>query len=194
MPRRSDNRDRILDTAYQLFYERGFSRISMDAVAARAGITKRTLYNHFDSKDTLFGEMLKRQSSLAVERIRGWATQEDGSAEDFVAGIFDRLARWSSKKRWEGSGFTRLALELADLPGHPGRSAAKRHKALIEQVLTEELRRRGLKRAEAAARALMLLTEGATILTLIHGDRAYVGAAAEAARSILASPKRHGRA
>jgi AcrR family transcriptional regulator len=185
MARRADNRERILDTAYQLFYERGFTRISMDAVAARAGITKRTLYNHFDSKDALFGEMLKRQSSLAVERIRGWATQQDGSAENLVAGIFERLARWSAKKRWEGSGFTRLALELADLPGHPGRTAARRHKALIEQVLTEELRRRGLKRAEATARALMLLTEGATILTLIHGDRAYVGAAAEAAQSLI---------
>jgi AcrR family transcriptional regulator len=185
MPRRADNRERILDTAYQLFYERGFTRISMDAVAARAGITKRTLYNHFASKDALFGEMLKRQSSLAVERIRAWATQQDGSAEDFVATIFERLATWSAKKRWEGSGFTRLALELADLPGHPGRTAARRHKALIEQNLAEELRRRGTTRPEAAARALQIITEGATILTLIHGDRAYVGAAAEAALAVL---------
>jgi AcrR family transcriptional regulator len=190
MARRSDNRERILDTAYQLFYERGFSRISMDAVAARAGVTKRTLYNHFDSKDTLFGEMLKRQSSLAVERIRSWATRQDGSAEDFVATIFERLAAWSSKKRWEGSGFTRLALELADLPGHPGRMAARRHKAVIEQVFAEELRRRGMKRPEAAARALQIITEGATILTLIHGDRAYIGAAAEAAQTLM---KRHAR-
>lgn len=191
MPRRSDNRDRILDTAYQLFYERGFSRISMDAVAARAGITKRTLYNHFDSKDALFGEMLERQSGLAVERIKTWATQQDGSAEDFIATLFERLAAWSAKKRWEGSGFTRLALELADLPGHPGRTAARRHKAMIERVLAEELRRRGLKRPAEAARALQIVTEGATILTLIHGDRAYVGAAAEAAQTLI---KRHGRA
>ncbi|WP_395015913.1 TetR/AcrR family transcriptional regulator [Dongia sp.] len=185
MPRQSDNRDRILGTAYQLFYERGFSRISMDAVAARAGITKRTLYNHFDSKDRLFGEMLKRQSTLAVARIKTWATQQGGSAEDFVATIFERLAAWSAKKRWEGSGFTRLALELADLPGHPGRTAARRHKAMIERVFADELRRRGLKRPEEAARALQILTEGATILTLIHGDSAYVGTAAEAARAVL---------
>ena len=191
MARRSDNRDRILDTAYQLFYERGFTRISMDAVAERAGITKRTLYNHFDSKDVLFGEMMKRQSTLAVERIRSWATRQDGSAEEFVASIFDRLAAWSAKKRWEGSGFTRLALELADLPGHPGRTAARRHKAAIEQMLTEELRRRKIKRPEAAARTITLLTEGASILTLIHADRAYIGAAAEAAQLLT---KRHGRA
>jgi AcrR family transcriptional regulator len=185
LARRSDNRERILETAYQLFYERGFTRISMDEIAARAGITKRTLYNHFDSKDTLFGEMLKRQSALAVERIRTWATRQDGSAAELAAAIFAGLAAWSSKKRWEGSGFTRLALELADLPGHPARAAARRHKALIEQVLTEELRRRGLKRPAEAARAVVLLTEGATVLTLIHGDRAYIDAAAEAARAAL---------
>ena len=186
MARRSAlTRNRILETAYRLFYERGFTRISMDAVAARAGITKRTLYNHFESKDALLGEILKHQSTLAVERIRSWATRQDGSAADLIDGIFSGLAAWSAKRRWEGSGFTRLALELADLPGHPARAAARRHKALIEQVLTEELQRRGLKRAEAAARTVTLLTEGASILTLIHGDRSYIGAAAEAARAAL---------
>jgi AcrR family transcriptional regulator len=185
MARRSEpTRARILEAAYRLFYARGFSRISMDAVAAHAGITKRTLYNHFGSKDALFGEMLKQQSSLAAERIRSWAVR-DGSAAELVESIFDGLNAWSSKKRWEGSGFTRLALELADLPGHPARTAARRHKAAIEQVLAAELRRRGSKRAEQAARTLVLLTEGATILTLIHGDRAYIGAAAEAARAAL---------
>ena len=186
MARRSDEtRDRILDTAYQLFYERGFTRISMDGVAARAALTKRTLYNHFASKDALLGEMLKRQSTLAVARIAGWANQQDGSAAELVDGIFAGLGAWSAKKRWEGSGFTRLALELADLPGHPARTAARRHKAMIEQVLADTLRRRGLKRAEAAARTIVLLTEGATILTLIHCDRTYIGAAAAAARALL---------
>ncbi len=185
MPRGAATRERILETAYQLFYERGFARISMDAVAARAGVTKRTLYNHFTSKDELLGEILKRQSALAVARIRAWAVTQDGTVDDLVDGIFAGLNAWAGKKRWEGPGFTRLALELADLPGHPARTAARRHKATIERVLTGELRRMGQSRAEAAARTVVLLTEGATILTLIHGDRAYIGAAAEAARVAL---------
>src|SRR5882724_9580255 len=156
MGRAEATRARILDTAYQLFYERGFGRISMDAVAARAGVTKRTLYNHFTSKDALLGEILKRQSALSVERIRSWATQQSGTATDLVASIFAGLSAWSAKKRWEGSGFTRLALELADLPGHPARTAARRHKATIERVLADELRRRGIKRAAAVARTIVL--------------------------------------
>jgi len=185
MGRAEATRARILDTAYQLFYERGFGRISMDAVAARAGVTKRTLYNRFTSKDALLGEILKRQSALSVERIRSWAVRQDGTAAELIDGIFAGLSAWSAKKRWEGSGFTRLALELADLPGHPARTAARRHKATIERVLAGEFRRLRLPRADAAARTVVLLTEGATILTLIHGDRAYIDAAAEAARAAL---------
>jgi AcrR family transcriptional regulator len=193
MRRAEATRAKILETAYQLFYERGFARISMDAVAARAGVTKRTLYNHFISKDALLGEILKRQSALAVERIRSWAVRQDGTAAELVEGIFAGLNAWAGKKRWEGPGFTRLALELADLPGHPARVAARRHKATVERVLGGEFRRLGVSRPEAAARTVVLLTEGATILTLIHGDRAYIGAAAEAAREAL-DLKRHARA
>jgi AcrR family transcriptional regulator len=185
MARGAATREHILETAYQLFYERGFGRISMDAVAERAGVTKRTIYNHFVSKDALLGEILKRQSALAVERIRSWATQQEGTAADLVDRIFDGLSRWSSKKRWEGSGFTRLALELADLPGHPARTAARRHKATIERVLAGEFRRLGQPRPEVAARTVVLLTEGATILTLIHGDAAYIATAAQTARAAL---------
>jgi AcrR family transcriptional regulator len=185
MARGAATRERILETAYQLFYERGFARISMDAVAARAGVTKRTLYNHFTSKDALLGEILKRQSALAVARIRTWATQQEGTAADLVESIFAGLEKWSARKRWEGSGFTRLALELADLPGHPARTAARRHKATIERVLAGEFRRLGQPRPDAAARTVVLLTEGATVLTLIHGDAAYIAAAGQAARVVL---------
>jgi AcrR family transcriptional regulator len=185
MARGAATRERILETAYQLFYERGFARISMDAVAARAGVTKRTLYNHFTSKDALLGGILKRQSALAVARVRAWATQQSGTAADLVETIFAGLSAWAGKKRWEGPGFTRLALELADLPGHPARTAARRHKATIERILAGEFRRLGQPRPDAAARTVVLLTEGATILTLIHGDAAYIAAAAETARAAL---------
>jgi AcrR family transcriptional regulator len=64
-PRRGDAlREHILWSAQEVFLEAGFERASMDAVAARAGTTKRTLYAHFKNKQALF---------LAVfELIRGY--------------------------------------------------------------------------------------------------------------------------
>ena len=52
MPRsRAATRLKIVGGAYELFYKHGFARVSMDAIAASAGVTKRTLYAHYDSKD-----------------------------------------------------------------------------------------------------------------------------------------------
>ena len=54
MSRSSDaTRRRILDAAYELFYRKGFSRVGVDEIAELAGITKRSLYYHFESKDEL---------------------------------------------------------------------------------------------------------------------------------------------
>ena len=60
MPRSSAaTRQRILDAAYAQFRRKGFTRVSMDDIAAAAALTKRTLYYHFRSKDTLLAEVLQ---------------------------------------------------------------------------------------------------------------------------------------
>ena len=176
---------RILDAAYRLIYARGFARVGVDDIAASAGVTKKTLYYHFESKDALLASLLERQSVLALDRIRVAAMSRQGSARSFVADLFQELGAWSQKKRWTGPGFTRLALELADLPGHPARTAARRHKEAVERLLAEELAKRGLDASRAAARRIQILLEGAMVLTLIHSDRAYITAAAETALATL---------
>ena len=71
MPRPADRtRRRILDAAYDLFYRKGFGRVGVDEIAAVAGVTKRTLYYHFESKDELLASVLALHSELALARIR----------------------------------------------------------------------------------------------------------------------------
>jgi hypothetical protein len=76
-------------------------------------------------------------------------------------------------------------IELADLPGHPARAIARRHKALLESHLGDLLKRAGVKEAYRRAREIWLLSEGAISLMLVHGDRTYAAAAAEAAKRLL---------
>jgi hypothetical protein len=76
-------------------------------------------------------------------------------------------------------------IELADLPGHPARAIARRHKALLEAHLGELFKRAGVKEAHRRAREIWLLSEGAISLMLVHGDRSYATAAAEAAKRLL---------
>jgi AcrR family transcriptional regulator len=188
MPRPSEpTRKRILDSAYGLFYRKGFGRVSVDDICDAAGITKKTFYYHFPSKDALLGAVLADQGELAIARIRKHESRYSGSADEMIGVLFSELARWSSTPGWTGAGFTRLAMELADLPGHPARRAASRHKAEIETWWVELLGGAGITRPEERAKEIALLMEGATALILIHGDKSYADAAARAARALLSA-------
>jgi AcrR family transcriptional regulator len=179
-------RRRIIEAAYELFYRKGFARVGVDAVAAQAGVTKRTLYAHFDSKDRLLAAMLEAHHGLALERIRRWSGRLAGEADAMVKALFAELAIWASKPRWSSAGFTRLVVELADLPGHPARAIARRHKAAVEARLAEELARRRVVDAALRARQIALLLEGCQVLMLIHCDKRYAEAAAQAAARLVA--------
>ncbi|HYF08808.1 MAG TPA: helix-turn-helix domain-containing protein [Acetobacteraceae bacterium] len=187
MPRsRAATRSRILDGAYRLFRRRGFLRCGMDEIARAAGVTKRTLYAHFESKDTLMAAMLEAQHALALAAFQSFGARLGGSPEAILAGMFRDLAAWADRPRFAGSGFTRVVVELADLPGHPARTIARRHKARLERSLAELLAQSGLPRADELARAALILSEGAIALMLVHRDRAYAAAAGEAALHLLA--------
>jgi AcrR family transcriptional regulator len=188
VPRSSEvTRSRVLNAAYVLFRRKGFSRVGMDEIAAAAKVTKRTLYYHYDSKDALLSAVLNAQHVLALKAFETVKRHLSGGPDQMVGALFSDLAAWSSRPRWAGSGFTRLAVELADLPGHPARVAARRHKAIIESELAKLLGGVGVADPAQRAREVMLLSEGAISLILIHGDQSYAPAAAEAAKLLLAA-------
>jgi AcrR family transcriptional regulator len=192
VPRSGEHtRQRILNAAYRLFRQKGFSRVSMDEIAAATRVTKRTIYYHFVSKDALLAAVLEAQHHLAVAAFKTFGDRLDGSPEAIIDAMFNDLAVWSDRPRWAGSGFTRLVVELADLPGHPARSIARKHKAVLEEQLAAVFARAGLASPRDRAREIWLLCEGAISLILVHGDRRYaIAAAAAAKRLISASPGR----
>ena len=174
----------ILDAAYGLFWRQGFLRASMDEIAAHAGITKRALYQHFRSKDALIAATLAYSSELALKRLsrfNGSAT----SGDELIEAYFAQLREWAKRPKYSGAGFTRAVAELADLRGHPVRAIARKHKAAVEKWLAGQLAAAGIAAAGERARELMLLTEGAMALMLIHGDPGWADAAARAAKRLL---------
>ena len=192
MPRdAAQTRRRILDAAYRQFRRKGFARVNVDEIAAAARITKRTLYAHFRSKDDLLAAVFEAQHELAMAAFRSFSDKLGNNAEQMIDVMFSDLATWSSKPRWAGSGYTRVAMELADLPGHPARVLAKRHKAILEDHLAQLLAQAGIVSPAARAREISMLMEGAMATMLIHGDRSYAKAAADAAKRLIgtAAPK-----
>jgi AcrR family transcriptional regulator len=176
-----ETRQQIIDAAYTLFYQIGFIRTGVDAIADAAGFTKRTLYQHFSSKDELIEAVLEHQHQMALRRIRQWADAITGKPDQMVMTLFDKLAHWADQSEWQGSGFTRGAVEFADQPGHPARKAARRHKAELEMYLVEKFASQNLDNVEQLVREVLLLIEGCQSLVLIHNNLDYVDAARHAA-------------
>jgi TetR/AcrR family transcriptional regulator of autoinduction and epiphytic fitness len=76
--RRNGSREAIVEAAERLFLERGFGSVSMDELAAAAGLARRTLYNQFASKEEIFREMLVRVSGQLEDAFPpGIETQGD---------------------------------------------------------------------------------------------------------------------
>jgi AcrR family transcriptional regulator len=185
MPRNAiETQKRILTAAYRLFYKRGFARVSMDAVAEASGVTKRSVYYHFESKDALVAAVLQNQQSHALALVESWGNKPAVSPAKFLSNLFLELERWTTGAHWRGSGYTRLTMELADLPGHPARKAARQHKRAVEDWLAVKLSDLGALHPERLARETMLLIEGSLSLILIHGEAGYASAAAKVAEKL----------
>ena len=188
MPRNpAATRARIYAAAYALFYRKGFQRTSLDEVAAKAGVTKRTLYYHVRSKDDLAGAMLAHQHGFVLAEMARWMG-DAADARTLVDRLFGSVARWAEKAgkgRWIGSGFTRMAMELADLPGHPARLATRRHKSEVQAELARCLASCGVRKPHDLAAQIQILLEGAMALILIHGDARYANVAGAAARQLV---------
>lgn len=188
---RGDNtREQIVTAATRLFYGEGIRAVSMDAVAEKAGVTKKTLYYHFTSKDELVAETIAARDQPTLELYMRWFAETDGRVADKVYGLFVKLGRSVNTPRWRGCGFLRTIAELANTPAHPAVKAGAAHKKRFEAWLATELRAHGIDGAEALARQLVILLDGATTVMLIHRDLDYVESAGRLARGLVEAARK----
>jgi AcrR family transcriptional regulator len=180
----SPTRERIISAASSLFYNDGIKSVSVDAVAARAGLTKRTLYYHFKSKDELVAAylMVRDQPNLAL--FKKWFAEAEGGLPAKVEAIFRNLARSASHPKWRGCGFLRTSAELANLPGHPAIKIGAAHKRKFEDWLRLTFEAGHIANAARLARQILLLLDGSFAVVLLHRDPSYMETAGEAAFSL----------
>src|SRR6267378_3738061 len=105
-PAKEAMQERILDTAGRLFYGQGIRAVGVDTVAAEIGISKRTLYNHFPSKDALIAAYLARRFTPLPPSAKPPVEQ--------ILGIFDRLERTFPSKDFRGCPFVNAVAELGE--------------------------------------------------------------------------------
>lgn len=184
-------KDRIVAAAAKLFYAEGIRAVGVDAVAEKAGVTKRTLYYHFDSKDDLIAAYLQTRDQPNLALFQTWYAEAEGGLEAGVKAIFDRLAISARHPKWKGCGFLRTSAELANMPGHPAVKAGAAHKRRVEDWLTETFKADGIFEPRKLARQIVLLLDGGFAVVLMHRDPSYLETAGEAAATLVkAAPRR----
>lgn len=185
----SKTRERIVKAAAELFYGEGIRGASIDAVAARAGITKRTLYYHFTSKDELIEAYLVSRDQPTLALLARWFDEIDGPLADKIEGLFSKIAETTQSPKWKGCGFLRTVAELANMPGHPAIQAGARHKKKFEKWMSDIIAAEGLSNPSMLARQIVVLLDGAYSVMLVHRDPAYVEAAGTVAGSLIRQHK-----
>jgi AcrR family transcriptional regulator len=171
-------KDRILETADRLFYLQGIRAVGVDTIAVEIGISKRTLYNHFPSKDALISAYLAR-------RFVAPRPSEKPAAEQ-ILGTFDSLERRFSAKDFRGCPFVNAVAEL----GSEDKSVRKIAVAFKESRrvwFRDLLVQLGVADAEGLATQLTLLVDGSIAQDLVRNDPAMARAAKLAATVLLAN-------
>jgi AcrR family transcriptional regulator len=181
----NDTRERIISAASKLFYSDGIRAVSVDAVAEKAGLTKRTLYYHFRSKDDLVAVYLEVRDQPNLALFKRWFDEADGEVSAKVQAIFTHLARNASHPKWKGCGFLRTSAELANLPGHPAIRIGAAHKKKFEAWLCGTFEEAGIASAARLARQILLLLDGSFAVVQLHRDPSYMETAGEAASSLI---------
>ena len=175
-PAKDTMRERILETTDRLFYRQGIRTVGVDTIAAEVGISKRTLYNYFPSKDALIAAYLSRRSvPLAVS---------DKPPDSQILGVFDRLERSFSGKGFRGCPFVNAVAELGE-PAHAAKRIAIDFKQGRRGFFHDLLKRLQVADADGLATHLALLVDGAIAAALVQGDPTVARAAKDAARALL---------
>jgi AcrR family transcriptional regulator len=181
----SATRERIISAASKLFYSDGIRAVSVDAVAEKAGLTKRTLYYHFRSKDDLVAAYLAARDQPNLVLFKRWFDEAVGELPSKVQAIFNQLARNAGHPKWKGCGFLRTSAELANLPGHPAIKIGAAHKKKFEAWLRATFEQAGIASAALLARQILLLLDGCFAVVQLHRDPSYMETAGEAASSLV---------
>ena len=168
--------ERILAAADRLFYAKGIRAVGVDAVAAAAGVSKRTLYNHYPSKDALIAAYLQgRFKHIAPS---------DAPAREQILGAFDRLERMFADGSFRGCPYVNAVTEIGD-PRHVAASIAVQFKEQRRQWYRALLGRLQVKEPDTLATQLQLLVEGVLATALVRGDPGAARAARAAAEVLL---------
>lgn len=173
-------RERLLDTAEELFYAEGIRAVGLERILAVSGAGRASFYRHFASKDDLVAAVLRRRD----EAWRGWLAERVEAHGGQPLAVFDALAERFARKDFRGCAFINTMVESAD-PDSEAHQIAAEHKARVTAYVERLLREHGAVDPAGTARRFILLMDGAIVTALREGSAEPAARAREVAEGLV---------
>ena len=155
---------RVLDAASQLFYERGIHAVGVDTIAEAAGVTKKTLYDRFGSKEALVVSYLQHRDARWRDHVAAELVKVRTPGHDRVLAIFDAAISWSGENSPKGCSAINARAEIGEgNDEHPVFPEVSRQKIWLLELFHELCAEAGVRDPDAMSKAMMLLYEGAIV-------------------------------
>lgn len=181
----SPARERILDTAFRLFYARGIRAVGVDLIIAESDVAKATFYKHFPAKDDLVLAYLEKVDGIWTGQLHAAAEAAGPDPADQLVGLFDALGTACRRDGYRGCAFINAAAEA--VPGTPVHERTIAHKQAVRAWLCDLAARSGVDDPDSLARSLALLLDGGLADGALAADPEAPRAAQQAAGALVAA-------
>jgi AcrR family transcriptional regulator len=179
----SSKREQLIETALELFSKHGFHAVGIDSILAKSGVAKKTLYNHFKSKDELILAVLRYYDErFRNDLMRSVEAKTENSVERLLA-VFDVMGELFNKDNFSGCLFVSAMGEFPEA-STPIRRICQESKCLTLGYIKSLAEKANLKEVDQLSEQIFLLIEGA--ITMAQVDNSFLSAAqAKKAAKIL---------
>ncbi len=177
-------REQLITTAIELFQTNGFHATGIDTILKESGIAKKTLYNHFRSKEELIIAALRRYDSEFRNQFMRQVESAADAPKDKLLAVFDVAGKWFAQNNFFGCMFINAIGEYAELDTSI-RNVCKEYKSLMHQYLQQLSDQAGAKSPEELADELFLLLEGATVIAQVSQKKNVAKTAKRVASALI---------
>ncbi len=179
----NDTRDIILDVTEKLIYKSGIAATGMDLLVKTAGVSRKSIYRYFASKEELTVAALQRRDVRWMHWFKSEVNKAPTPAGRLLS-LFTVLKDWFASEGFRGCAFINTSGETGD-PLDPVRLVAKEHKQKLLDYVRELCTEYDVHNPEALAKQLLILIDGAITVALVMGDHSAADTAQCMVRKLL---------
>lgn len=163
-------REQIIEVAVELFYKNGFNATGVEKIREAANVSKKTLYNHFKSKDELILTVLRRRDEQFRNDFMRGVESIGKTPRERLEAVFDAADAWFNSKDFCGCMFINASAEFTDSKD-PCHVVSAEHMRLMLDYIVDLAKKADAKDPDELAEQIFLLIEGAIVQAHVSGDK-----------------------